>query len=90
VDVGDVGDVGLDPALDAVIAAIPEWKGRGPGVTPITAGITNRNFKVVVGGDAFVVRLWGSGTELLGIDRRAEKEAARAAAAAGVAPEVFA
>jgi thiamine kinase-like enzyme len=80
----------LDPALAAVIAAIPEWEGDEPDVTPITIGITNRNFKVDIGGDSFVVRLSGKDTDLLGIDRAAEYEAASAAAAAGVAPEVFA
>jgi len=80
----------LDPALAAVIAAIPEWEGEDPDVTPITIGITNRNFKVDIGGASFVVRLSGKDTELLGIDRAAENEAASAAAAAGVAPEVFA
>ena len=83
-------DVGEDPGLAAVIAAIPEWTGLEPQVTPITIGITNRNFKVDIGGEAFVVRLSGKDTDLLGIDRAAENEAASAAAAAGVAPEVFA
>ena len=83
-------DERLDPALAAVIAAIPEWEGEDPDVTPITIGITNRNFKVDIGGASFVVRLSGKDTELLGIDRAAENEAASAAASAGVAPEVFA
>jgi thiamine kinase-like enzyme len=83
-------DDGLDPALGAVIAAIPEWDGLEPDVTPITIGITNRNFKVEIGGEWFVVRLSGKDTDLLGIDRAAENEAASAAAAAGVAPEVYA
>jgi thiamine kinase-like enzyme len=80
----------LDPALAATIATIPEWEGLEPQVTPITIGITNRNFKVDIGGESFVVRLSGKDTDLLGIDRAAENEAASAAARAGVAPEVFA
>jgi thiamine kinase-like enzyme len=44
--------------------------------------------KVELDGEAFVVRLPGADTELLGIDRRAELEATRVAAAAGVGPEV--
>jgi thiamine kinase-like enzyme len=83
-------DAALDPALAAVLAAIPEWTGSEPLVTPITIGITNRNFKVDIAGASFVVRLSGKDTDLLGIDRAAENEAASAAAAAGVAPEVFA
>jgi len=80
----------LDPALAATIAAIPAWNGLDPEVTPITIGITNRNFRVDIGGESFVVRLSGKDTDLLGIDRAAENEAASAAARAGVAPEVFA
>jgi thiamine kinase-like enzyme len=83
-------DDSRDPALAATIAAIPEWEGLEPEVTPITIGITNRNFKVDIGGESFVVRLSGKDTGLLGIDRAAENEAASAAARAGVAPEVFA
>jgi thiamine kinase-like enzyme len=83
-------DADLDPALAATIAAIPGWDGLEPEVTPITIGITNRNFKVDIGGESFVVRLSGKDTDLLGIDRAAENEAASAAARAGVAPEVFA
>ncbi len=83
-------DAALDPALAAVLAAIPAWQGSEPHVTPITIGITNRNFKVDIAGESFVVRLSGKDTDLLGIDRAAENEAASAAAAAGVAPEVFA
>ena len=83
-------DPEIDPALAAVVAAIPEWEGLDPDVTPITIGITNRNFKVDIGGESFVVRLSGKDTDLLGIDRAAENEAASAAARAGVAPKVFA
>lgn len=51
-------------------------------------GITNHNFKVLVGGEAFVLRLGGAKTALLGIDRSAEFEAGRRAFEVGVGPEV--
>ena len=54
----------LDPALAATIAAIPEWDGLEPEVTPITIRITNRNFRVDIGGESFVVRLSGKDTDL--------------------------
>ena len=76
--------------MAAVIDAISSWTGLTPDVTPITIGITNRNFRVDIGGESFVVRLSGKDTGLLGINRAAENEAASTAAAAGVAPEVFA
>jgi thiamine kinase-like enzyme len=75
-----------DPRLEKVLEAL--WPGREPVLTPITSGITNANVKVELGGEAFVVRLPGVDTELLGIDRHAELEATRTAAEAGVGPEV--
>ena len=81
---------GLDPELASVVEAVPRWAGRDVTAEVLSLGITNRNFKVEVSGEAFVVRLPGRNTELLGIDRATEREAAAAAAAAGVAPEVFA
>ena len=80
----------LDPALAAVIAAIPSWAGLETEVAPITIGMTNSNYKVRIGDERFVVRLGGKNTDLLGIDRTSECAAARAAAAEGVGPEVFA
>lgn len=66
------------------------WPGRPLTVEPLGGGITNRNFKIEVGGEAFVLRIGGKDTALLGIDRRAEHDASVAAAAAGVGPEVVA
>jgi thiamine kinase-like enzyme len=82
--------VGPDPQLDAVIAAVPEWRGHEPTITPIEAGRTNRNYRVEVGSATFFLRLSHEDTALLGIDRVAEYEAALAAAASGVGPEVVA
>jgi thiamine kinase-like enzyme len=56
----------------------------------LDGGMTNRNFRVLLGGRDVVVRLPGKDTELLGIDRAAECEATSAAAATGVGPEVVA
>jgi thiamine kinase-like enzyme len=82
--------VTLDDELAAVVAAMPGWADAGVSATALTLGITNRNFRVDVGAESFVVRLSGRDTDLLGIDREAERVAAEAAAAAGVAPEVVA
>jgi thiamine kinase-like enzyme len=73
---------------EAIAARV--WPGRSPTIEPLGGGITNRNFKVSLDGEAYVLRVGGKDTELLGIDRYAEHAAARAAAAAGVAPEVVA
>jgi thiamine kinase-like enzyme len=78
--------VDRDPRLEKVLETL--WPGREPTLSAITSGITNANVRVELDGEAFVVRLPGADTEFLGIDRHAELEATRAAAATGVGPEV--
>jgi thiamine kinase-like enzyme len=57
---------------------------------PLSGGITNRNFRVRMGGEDLVLRLCDPGSEVLGIDRETEEIASRRAAAARVAPPVVA
>jgi thiamine kinase-like enzyme len=66
------------------------WPGRAVTIEPLGGGITNRNFKVELGRETFVLRIGGKHTELLGIDRSAEHAASRIAAELGLAPEVVA
>jgi thiamine kinase-like enzyme len=82
--------VDLDPDLASVVDAIPAWAGKDVHAEVLGGGITNRNFRVDVDGESFVVRLSGRDTELLGIDREAERAASEAAHAAGVGPAVVA
>jgi thiamine kinase-like enzyme len=72
---------------DAVIERL--WPGGEAVFEPLGGGITNHNFKVVVHGQSFVLRIGGKDTELLGIDRQHEHEASLAAARAGVGPDVI-
>jgi len=65
------------------------WPGKAATVAVLGGGITNHNLKVeLADGEAFVLRIAGRDTELLGIDRRVEHEASLGAAAIGVGPEV--
>ena len=73
--------------VDAAVALL--WP-EGAAVEPLGGGITNHNFKVTAGGEAFVLRIGGKDTDLLGIDRGHEHAAATVAAALGVGPEVVA
>jgi thiamine kinase-like enzyme len=66
------------------------WPGERLQLEPLGGGITNRNFKVDIGGESFVLRIGGKDTELLGIDRSVEHAASLVAAKAGVGPEVVA
>jgi thiamine kinase-like enzyme len=77
--------------LDAVLAGLEGELGprRGEPVS-LDGGITNRNLRVRFGDHDAVVRLPGKETELLGIDREAERAATAAAAAVGVGPQVLA
>jgi thiamine kinase-like enzyme len=71
---------------------VPELAGRQLTLTPLSGGITNRNFLVAVAGerDRCVIRLAGNDTHLLGISREVEHAATVAAAGMGVGPEVIA
>jgi thiamine kinase-like enzyme len=71
---------------EAIAARV--WPGRDLRIEPLGGGITNHNFKVSLDGEAYVLRIAGADTELLGIDREAEHTAAQAAAEVGVGPEV--
>jgi thiamine kinase-like enzyme len=66
------------------------WPGRDARVEVLGGGITNHNLKVEVDGEAFVLRVAGKDTGLLGIDRSVELAATEAAAALGIGPEVVA
>jgi thiamine kinase-like enzyme len=56
----------------------------------LDGGITNRNYRVVMGGEDYVLRICGKDTAVLGIDRDTECAATMAAAQLGVGPEVVA
>ena len=75
---------------DARAAAERLWPGGHAVIAELGGGITNRNFKVDVDGESFVLRMGGANTTLLGIDREVEFEAAERAFEAGIGPEVFA
>jgi thiamine kinase-like enzyme len=66
------------------------WPGTDPQIEVLGGGITNRNFKITLDDSAYVLRIGGKDTELLGIDRRVEYEASLAAACVGVGPGVVA
>jgi thiamine kinase-like enzyme len=76
--------------VNAEAIAARVWPGRELELEPLSGGITNHNFKVRCDGEAYVLRIGGKDTQLLGIDRSAEHAAAKAAADVGVGPEVVA
>lgn len=82
----------LRDELVRVLRRVPELATGDLAFTPLSGGITNRNFLVdgAADGDRYVVRLAGNDTHLLGISREVEHAATVAAAGVGVGPEVVA
>jgi thiamine kinase-like enzyme len=80
---GAVGE--LDDIVMCAEASLGPLAGQP---TALDGGITNRNFRVTLGGSEYVIRQPGRNTELLGINREAERVANAAAASLGIAPAV--
>jgi thiamine kinase-like enzyme len=82
----------LRDELVRAMGRVPELAGRELTLTPLSGGITNRNFLVAATGteQRWVIRLAGNDTYLLGISREVEHAATVAAAGVGVGPEVTA
>lgn len=75
--------------LEQAIARVPLFaNARELKTTPLAGGITNKNFRVEADGAAYVLRIPGQDTALLGIRRAVEFVASRAAGELGVAPPV--
>jgi thiamine kinase-like enzyme len=77
----------IEEDVAAALARIPLLAGKSPTVERL-GGLTNRVYRVTTAGGSYCLRLPGKGTEAY-IDRAVEATNARAAAAAGVAPEVL-
>ena len=74
----------------SLLPLIPFFGTKPISVSPIKGGLTNRNYRIDTDDGAFVLRIGGAYTDLLGIDREREVACARVAAGAGFAPEVIA
>ena len=79
----------MDVDIEAAIRRVPAWSRGGIVIRPLSGGITNRNYVVTFDGDEYVVRIPGERTQLLGIDRKFEGQAAVRAGALGIGPPVF-
>lgn len=76
--------------LEQAIARVPFLKDRKDIQTSeLKGGITNKNYKVEAGGKAYMLRITGESTDVLGINRATEHAANQAAGLLGVAPEVL-
>ena len=73
-------------APEDLIAALPCWRGALE-ISPMPGGLSNASYKVVDSTGAYVARL-GRDFPFHHVSRRREREASRAAHAAGLAPRV--
>jgi aminoglycoside phosphotransferase (APT) family kinase protein len=78
----------MDQRVAHILALIPTWKGVEVVVSPLVGGITNQNYRLDIGDESFVLRIGGTGTQLLGIDRGRERTCTALAADVGVGAEV--
>jgi thiamine kinase-like enzyme len=78
----------IEPTLIPILQRVPQFaSARELSVTELSGGITNKNYKVVADGEAYVLRMGGNETKYLGIDRRVEYGCTLAASRVEVAPE---
>jgi thiamine kinase-like enzyme len=77
------------PIIQEAVAKIKEWEGKDISIQPLSGGLTNSNFKVIVDGKSFFIRVPGADTELLAINRENEYRSSKSAEKAGVGPKVL-
>ncbi len=75
--------------VEEAVSKIEDWKGKDIDIQPLSGGLTNSNFKAIVDGTPYFIRVPGESTELLAIDRNNEYHNSKAAAQAGVGPQVL-
>ena len=74
--------------LSHILKRIPQFAStQSLEIKELDGGITNRNYKITVDGESFVLRLGGNETTYLGIDRKSEYECSLLASKIGIAPE---
>ena len=74
---------------EAAAGHVSLWRGKDVKISPLSGGLTNENYLVEAGGERYVMRIPGTSTELLSIDRVNEVHNARAAASTGIGPAVL-
>jgi len=78
----------MTDALQPILARISLFADKTDlAITELSGGITNRNYKIeIADGEAYVLRVGGNDTNLLGIDRQVEYGCTLAASRVDVAP----
>jgi thiamine kinase-like enzyme len=75
--------------IEEIVTKISDWNGQKIQIQAISGGLTNSNYKVLVNGCPYFVRVPGENTELLAVNRQNEYFNSKAAAQAGIGPKVL-
>jgi thiamine kinase-like enzyme len=75
--------------VEDAVGRVSLWRGSPASVSPLSGGLTNENYLVEAGGERYVMRIPGTSTELLSIDRGNEVYNTKAAATTGIGPRVL-
>ena len=74
--------------ITTILQRLPQFASRNDLViVELTGGLTNKNYKITIDDEYYVLRLGGNETKYLGIDRRVEYECSLLASQIGIAPE---
>src|SRR5688500_17090122 len=74
--------------ITAILQRIPKFaSAKFLEIKELTGGITNKNYKITIDGESYVLRMGGNETKHLGIDRKIEYECSLLASQIGIAPE---
>jgi len=74
---------------EEAVGRVSLWRGKDVKISSLSGGLTNENYLVEAGGERYVMRIPGTSTELLSIDRVNEVHNARATASTGIGPAVL-
>ena len=75
--------------INELIDLMPEWLGKEVTIQPISGGITNRNFKIVVNDVPVFVSISGRNTHLLDVDWHNKSYNAKICGEAGISPKLI-
>jgi len=76
-------------SIESVITKIPLFQDKKVKIHDLSGGITNHNYRVVMDETSYVVRIPGTGSELLAINRENEYHNTLRASKSGVGPQVI-
>ncbi len=74
--------------INEIVKLVPAWQGKEVSIEPLSGGLTNNNFKIIVDGSSFFVSLSGHNSQLLGVDWYNKFYNARLCGEAGLSPKV--